>query len=1358
MKKLIISLLLAPFALSMLGQHRSYNEAKLLAEKIMSEKKEQHIAKKTKLTPAKLPIDSLYLYNSIKKLDAKTKLAKPSLQDSTIVYNKKALPKQGKTNLPILTLGEEPFYVFNDSTNKQFVIVAADERMTTLLGYSNQGVFDYSSIPDAMKNLLGQYASEYHFLQNTTECFSPKAKSGNIQPVAPLLSTNWGQDAPYNKKAPYIGIYRGVTGCVATAMAQIMYHHKYPTNGTGSHSYVSETEKLKLSQDFSSTFFDWSSMLDDYSGGYSTQEANSVATLMRSCGISVNMDYCYYSSGPSSGAYSCDVPYALRTHFGYNNNVVYYEKDYFSDEEWDQIIYEELSAGRPIYYSGSGYYGGHAFVLDGCDSDGLYHINWGWEGDCNGYFPLTALKPNYYYSFSSGQGMVCRISPELTGEDESVFYAKSFKPYKDEVLLNSVAEFQLRECYNYSNKTSSTRQEIEENWTISLSLYDEQFNFIKHLDSFDATLAGLWGYRYRLLQFVPANAGLEEGKTYYLAPTVQVTNDKKITRIRTEKGETDFYAFYISDGKLIIGEKIINEFEIDGINYSVLEDDRTCVEVKGVSSDAVITIPEIVVFEKKQYKVTAIGNDVFKDMTDLGHVQLPSTIERIGSDAFKGCVNLEHFFCDAKNPPVCGSWTSSPFEDVKSAYLYVPENCRGQYRKADGWNSFACIIEDNESFYELDEVTYQYVMNPDFDYIFDGWETTTGAINNQLNNNMTDGIFAMGNFWENWNSEKFSGKMYQKMSVPNGVYRLEMAAFTDASYGAYVYANSAMTEVVSANFDRIYSVNVLVTDGLLEIGLMMPDAIQSWVAIDNVKLYYTENISGSAVSEILAQQIKASFSVTYRNSMERSLLEELKSTITMAEEALYKDVDTEMRTVYEKLIDITHRAQESSAIYQRVREALDELEQEITVSKAAADVIEKAQKLHEQLWNAYIGGVWTTVIEINKAVDQLKQMIIEVRIPDFADASDDNPINMSSVIANHDLEQYNMDWIGSGGWLWNVIYHNVEFWNENFSYYQELKGLPNGMYKVSVQGFYRPGSHFAAGRYYDQDDRSKLHASLFADNGETIAQTYIQSIMQGGSETRIANSDVIEYGKYIPDDMAGAAAYFEDNKYTDNFLFVEVKDNKLTIGLYKDVYQAEDWMIFNKWTLHYYGKYSSHRHGECSGTYKLTCTGGSENIYMELCPGDTIVLPDNYTKYGHTFIGWDSSPIVMPARNLTVRAKFTPTIYALIYQNADGTELFRDSVAYDSPIVLRDYPNNNGGFKAWLYNGKEAPLRMPANDVVLIADIDTGIDEIFMNNKFVDVYTIDGVLLRRKLSVRELHKSLKEGVYIINGRKIYLKK
>lgn len=208
-------------------------------------------------------------------------------------------------------------------------------------------------------------------------------------PVEPLLGqTAWNQEWPYNLLCPlYDGLQPSATGCVATAMAQVMYYYRWPEQGQGQHSY--RASKLgTLSADFGQTRYDWDQMLPRYDSTASVASQQAVAQLMLHCGIAVDMTY-----GESSGANDTDVPPALTTYFGYNPDIHYRQRRHYTLTEWLTIIHEELLAGRPVLAYGASRSGAHAYVFDGMDADGMIHINWGWGGMSNGYFAPIDLTP-----------------------------------------------------------------------------------------------------------------------------------------------------------------------------------------------------------------------------------------------------------------------------------------------------------------------------------------------------------------------------------------------------------------------------------------------------------------------------------------------------------------------------------------------------------------------------------------------------------------------------------------------------------------------------------------------------------------------------------------------------------------------------------------------------------------------------------------------------------------------------------------------------------------------------------------------------------------------------------------------------
>lgn len=281
-----------------------------------------------------------------------------------------------------------------------FVIVSNDDTNAPVVGYSEQ-----EANLDAPELLWYLNAANQALLSRTASATA----SENKEPIEPLLKTRWGQDKPYNNLCPTERENANViypTGCVATAMAQVMYYHQYPEKGTGNITY-SFQDRI-LSADFNNTYYQWRLMTPTYKKGqYSDESALAVATLMYQCGVSIKMQY----NVGGSGAFSYNAATALRKNFGYHENLQIHYRDYYTAKEWINKVYNELKAGRPIIYTGvDENNGGHCFVVDGYDQNNFVHVNWGWDGVNDGYYDIALLNPSGN-KFSQGQTM-------LTGVDK----------------------------------------------------------------------------------------------------------------------------------------------------------------------------------------------------------------------------------------------------------------------------------------------------------------------------------------------------------------------------------------------------------------------------------------------------------------------------------------------------------------------------------------------------------------------------------------------------------------------------------------------------------------------------------------------------------------------------------------------------------------------------------------------------------------------------------------------------------------------------------------------------------------------------------------------------------------------------
>lgn len=329
---------------------------------------------------------------------------------------------------------KEAYYIFSDvSKSGGFVIVSGDERMPAVLAYSDENSFDVDNIPPNVQYWLDCYAESYMQLDTNDGSSNVSLTYVNEDGVAPLLGNNsWNQSNPYNLLCPSVKGEKCVTGCVATAMAQVMNYYKYPAVGKGYISYRTETNGIQLQNNLSTVYFKWEDMLDDYSMNHSSAQANAVAELMYACGTSVHMDYCTSSQG-GSGAYQSDLIPAFIDNFDYDHDAAFMLRSYCSAEDWHRILINELNEGHPINYGGQSIRdGGHSFVVDGykVSNDKKYpdyHVNWGWGGSCNGYYQIAALNPSEnglaatMSGFNSNQQITIGVKPD-DGVDNDIFF------------------------------------------------------------------------------------------------------------------------------------------------------------------------------------------------------------------------------------------------------------------------------------------------------------------------------------------------------------------------------------------------------------------------------------------------------------------------------------------------------------------------------------------------------------------------------------------------------------------------------------------------------------------------------------------------------------------------------------------------------------------------------------------------------------------------------------------------------------------------------------------------------------------------------------------------------------------------
>ncbi len=447
------------------------------------------------------------------------------------------------------------YYVFNVGEGQGFVIAGADDRVPAVLGYSSNGKFDPQNMPENMKAWLESYDDQMAYLNEHPEAAAPqKTVSGGS--IAPLLQSEWDQGNPYNLLCPEDGGQHSVTGCAATAMAQVMYFWQWPKQTAAEiPGYKSSDKGFVMPAIPAGKSIDWDNMLPKYTGNETDAQKQAVAELMLLCGTAVQMDY----SASSSAASTSYVADAWVNYLDYDAATIYENRSNYRQAAWNQKVYDELAAGRPVLYAGQSSGGGHAFVIDGYDGDDFFHVNWGWGGWCNdGSFLLSILDPGSNsgigassstdgYSYDQGAifgaqpntGIIPTITPIMTTSSISA-------PSGLEVTRTATTEdFQVDVAASFWNMTGKTCT-----FDMGYGVYDETDNLLTVAPLWSYTLDSGYGYG-NAKATIPFGANITSG-SYIIKPISRETGAE--TWYPNKGTETYFLTATISDNTLTLQE------------------------------------------------------------------------------------------------------------------------------------------------------------------------------------------------------------------------------------------------------------------------------------------------------------------------------------------------------------------------------------------------------------------------------------------------------------------------------------------------------------------------------------------------------------------------------------------------------------------------------------------------------------------------------------------------------------------------------------------------------------------------------------------------------------------------------------
>lgn len=455
---------------------------------------------------------------------------------------------------------ENTLYVFNNTANDGFVIIAGDDCVESVLGYCEEGSFDYNQAPPAMMWLLEEYQREIAYIKSNN-LKARTSQSPFNKDAAPLLSTQWGQHHPYNALCPQLDNgNRCVTGCVATAMSQIMYYHQWPTKGKGSKSYTTRSNSFKLSVDFSKTTYQWSKMTDTYDENSTSQSCDAVAQIMYHAGVASEMDY-GEASGTSAGKAAC----ALVNNFDYDKSISNCTRDYYTTAQWEKLIAENIDNKQPIIYLGTSSKEGHAFILDGYNSNGFVHIDWGWSGFYNGYFKLSTLDAtNDGDGYASNQSAIFNIIPNKGSNHiayeivaENLFVTDGTYVAGDNITVEATSIF------NHSIESLQ--------FELGIGIYDTNDQLIKSIKLWDADLDMYYGYK-SLNNSFTAPQGLENGN--YTLHLIHNANGTSWEKVKMKGGEDYAYANVYEDIIRISEEAITN------LGFNIYLNDGTVIPIR----------------------------------------------------------------------------------------------------------------------------------------------------------------------------------------------------------------------------------------------------------------------------------------------------------------------------------------------------------------------------------------------------------------------------------------------------------------------------------------------------------------------------------------------------------------------------------------------------------------------------------------------------------------------------------------------------------------------------------------------------------------------------------------------------------
>ena len=670
---------------------------------------------------------------------------------------------QGKVMVPVQassskapvrgSANDESYYIFNAADNGGYAIMAADDRVSPVLGFSDQGNINTDNMPDNMAAWLENYEQEIRSLKSNADIVSDTPISRSE--VKPMLISSWDRYAPYNLLTPvYFGV-RCPLSCDALALAQIMYYHKWPVGTVDSiPPYINTAFNDQLIEGLPATTFKWDIMKPSYDNSETDESAYAVAELLRYCEQAIETCYspvisCSYKSGQQ-------IIKELIERFNYSRQIEIVSKDYYTSNDWDELIYNELASGRPVFYCGGRTLDSYSsFVCDGY-KDGYFHINWGVAGGYyDGYFKLSLLSMeepglNNQYNYGCGQNAIIGMEPEKNSLAEITFTDDCFKYTilsDTSVMIQALEDKEyygidtlwIPDHVDYNGKRYYvTRLGYSRNFHYhfkkvclpsSLKQIDDNASFLQTILEFtipsgiEVLSPAAFMYNDSLERFIA-----EDNSRYKVIDGVLFSHDGK-TLICYPIGRKDT-CYTVPDGVEIIESFSFsyNLFLSDLILPDCIEhiNDKafySCCPLKKINlpdnlkdigfraffgcinlSDIILPQKIGTIFEDAfrgcrslkdivlpNSQNNCLGVGTFQDCSSLESVYIPSGIEGIRSDCFNGCTALKEIIVESLVPPAVEYYSAFNDTVYENAVLKVPADAIELYKKSYVWYKFKNI-------------------------------------------------------------------------------------------------------------------------------------------------------------------------------------------------------------------------------------------------------------------------------------------------------------------------------------------------------------------------------------------------------------------------------------------------------------------------------------------------------------------------------------------------------------------------------------------------------------------------------------------------------------------------------------------